>query len=615
MNSTKIFALVGMLLLTLIVTLSMPLAPAQAAKDKVEPQRLLVDTSGAADRGALRAEIERAGNKVVIDMPEVNMMVVYAKDANAAQTLAQDSRIAGVARDGIRNLVRPELKQEMFGKTPDGKITKTAVSTSGAKPKNIKAITPDTAFWLPGLMWDYGRIAAPKAWNNLALGLGYEAVKVGVADTGLDYTHIEMTHKIADVVDFTQTEDPPICQYFFGLPSDQELADFYGGPADTDWNGHGSWIGGNIAAAMHYWDPSTEISGTNGIAPAVELVALKISQNCGSAYDSEILSAFTYAANHGIDVVSISFGGYLDRSNGAQDLIYKFYQRVVNYAWDKGTIIIASAGNEHTKIGSGGRVTSHGILDVPPGGTDYFGLWEVPGGVPHVVDVSATGNVVKPTYPNCPADSLAAGNHQWCKPSADAHQPYGVGKRNQLTYYSNYGPRIDFAAPGGSRKFNVPAADRGGTEGWPWTGANSVYGGSSEQDGYNAWQTFSITSNWATQIPCFTFTDDPLFPDNNCYAIIQGTSMATPHVSAAAAVVLSNHPEALKNPGMLFDLLKAGARPTKGNTTPPVSGTDTSNMDRTNDPCPGAYCHLGGSAISDSDAYGNGLINVYRSAR
>jgi len=276
---------------------------------------------------------------------------------------------------------------------------------------------------------------------------------------------------------------------------------------------------------------------------------------------------------------------------------------------------VAAAGNEHTKIGTDGQVISHGILDVPPGGTDYFGLYETPGGIPKVVMVGATGNVVNAASASCPAAAIAAGGHTWCKPTSDAHQPFGVGLKNQLTYYSNYGPRIDFVAPGGARKFNVPAADRGGCEGWPWCGTNSVYGGTSAADGYNAWEDFSITSNYATEIPCFTFTGDPTFPDNQCYAIIQGTSMATPHISAVAAVVLSTHPEAYKDPQTLYNLLVKGSNKITGNTTPPVSKKDTSNTDLTNAACPGGYCHLGGAAISDADAYGHGLINMNKAAK
>src|SRR5438445_282196 len=107
---------------------------------------------------------------------------------------------------------------------------------------------------------------------------GSSAVTVGVADTGLDFTHSELAPRVKAVVDFTKGESPPLCKTFFGK-SDADLAAQFGGPPTTDWNGHGSWIGGEIAAAL-------DGQGMNGIAPKVDLVALKISGWCGSAYDS-----------------------------------------------------------------------------------------------------------------------------------------------------------------------------------------------------------------------------------------------------------------------------------------------------------------------------------------
>jgi hypothetical protein len=44
------------------------------------------------------------------------------------------------------------------------------------------------------------RIDAPEAWKST---LGSPSVKVGVADTGLDFTHSELGPRILDVVDFT----------------------------------------------------------------------------------------------------------------------------------------------------------------------------------------------------------------------------------------------------------------------------------------------------------------------------------------------------------------------------------------------------------------------------
>jgi subtilisin family serine protease len=184
-----------------------------------------------------------------------------------------------------------------------------------------------------------------------------------------------------------------------------------------------------------------------------------------------------------------------------------------------------------------------------------------------------------------------------------------VGEENQLTYYSNYGPRIDFAAPGGARKFNVPSVDRGGCEGWPFCGADSVLGGSSVSDGFNAWEAFSTTSNWGIEIPCVIFTGFPGFTDNQCYTSIQGTSMATPHVSAALALLASKTPGLRHQPKQLLDQLRERAT-MPHNLTPPVSATDKSATDRTGATCSAGYCHLGGHRISDGDAYGHGLVSL-----
>src|SRR6266545_2336048 len=123
------------------------------------------------------------------------------------------------------------------GKRIDAKVWKRGSARTG--------ITPDPGFSVPGLQWDFPRIGLPEGWKTTA---GSPAVTVAVADTGLDFTHAELAPKVKQVVDFTGTEDPPICNTSFGR-SDQDLANKFGGPVTTDWNGHGSWIGGNIAAA------------------------------------------------------------------------------------------------------------------------------------------------------------------------------------------------------------------------------------------------------------------------------------------------------------------------------------------------------------------------------
>ena len=567
-----------------VSTISLTGAP-QAAQQRGSARRFIVVARSASDVEALRAEVVSSGGAIATDLSQIGVFAVTGSDA-LRERLRTSVFTAGVGTDHIVRLINPAHSKEMFN---------IGATLGGNPPPGFslrRSITADPAFSLAGLMWSIQRIDAPGAWKST---LGSSTVKVGVADTGLDFTHVELASRIVDVVDFTTTEDPPICSTFFGA-SDADLAGLFGGPEKTDWNGHGSWIGGNIAAAL-------DGQGVNGIAPKVGLVALKISQWCGAAYDSEIIAAFLYAADHGIDAVNISFGGYLDRTDPDQDLIYSQYISAVRYARNHGTTIVAAAGNEHVRVGAGGLVLSHGSLTLPGDAlVDLFGQYEVPGGIPGVINVSSSNNVVNAPDPACPAGSTT-GDFPVCKPTSDAHQPKGVGRQDQLAYYSNYGPRIDVAAPGGARKFNLPGYDRGGTPGFPYTVA----------DDFNAWQDFSITSNWAVEIPCFVFTGGG-FPANQCYSTIQGTSMAAPHATAVVALIASAVPLVRHFPPIIEVWLKATAT-NASNRTQPLSATDTSAGDLTGVACATGYCHLGGAAISDREAYGAGVINAKNAVR
>jgi subtilisin family serine protease len=591
----KVRAVVRGLVVTTILAMLAALLPQLAsAAPKGASGRYLVVARSSADYAGLRSKAVKAGARVLRDLPQAKTFVVNAS-ASARSSLAADKRALGVGKDQVRQIAsernRPNLAAPGLRSATQIKAKAPAATAAAA------GINPDPAFDYKGLLWDYRRIGLPQGWKTTA---GSSAVTVGVADTGLDFTHRELSSKVKQVVDLTVTEDPPICKTFFGA-SDADLAAQFGGPEKTDWNGHGSWIGGRIAGALNG-------TGINGIAPRVNLVALKISQWCGFAFDSEILDAFTMGANLGLDIISISFGGYLDRSDPEQDAIYQAYVDTVADARSKGTTIVASAGNDHVRVGAGGRVISHGPLTTP--GTapadfvDYFGLYETPGGVPGVVDVSSTGRLTVPSSPTCPPGTTGDpdNTNATCKPITDRHQAAGQGKQNQLAYYSNYGPRIDLAAPGGARKFNLPFWDRGGTPGFPYT----------LDDLTNTWEVFSTTSNWAVEIPCFTFTTGSGFPQGECYSTIQGTSMATPQVSGSLALVASAHPSLRKHPAALIARLKSLANGSPHNLTQVLSATDTSpgELSEPGVSCPTGYCHLGGPAVSDSDAYGAGLVNV-----
>jgi subtilisin family serine protease len=593
----------GLVVTTVLAVLAALLPQMASAGPKGASGRYLVVARSAADYGALRAKAVREGARVLRDLPQAKTLVVNAP-ASARSSLAADRRVLGVARDRVVQLSSERNKPNL---SAPGLRDATQLRAKAPAATRAAGINPDPAWDYKGLLWDYRRIGLPQGWRTTA---GSPKVTVGVADTGLDFTHVELRSKVKRVIDFTVLEDPPICKTFFDPPlSDADLAAEFGGPEKTDWNGHGSWIGGRIAAALNG-------TGINGIAPRVNLVSLKISQWCGSAYESTILAAFVTAADLGLDIVSISFGGYTDISTPEGASLYQAFIDTVRYARSKGTVIVASAGNEHVRVGRGGRVISHGQLTAPGSAPedfpDLFGQVEQPGGVPGVVDVSATNRVNVPASASCPPGTIGdpgdpnanppvpADTNATCKPRSDPHQAPAPGAINQLAYYSDYGPRIDIAGPGGARKFNLPLWDRGGTPGFPYT----------SEDLTNAWQVFSTTSNWAVEIPCFTFTRGSGFPQGECYSTIQGTSMAAPQVSGSLALVASAHPSLRKHPGMLIARLKRLANDAPHNYTRATSATDTSPGDLTGLPCDTGYCHLTGPRISDNDAYGAGLVNV-----
>lgn len=580
----------GSLVATAMLGTALTPLPASAATSSTEAERYVVIADNPSHYASLRTRASRDGAKVH-DLHGTRTMAVDATPV-VAQRIRKSGLAATVVKDRVKTLIDPETSPEQVAKNL--KARKPGPNRAMRVPDPRRTTRQDPAAALPGLMWNQDRIGSPQA---NAVTYGSSAVTVAVADTGLDYQHSELSGRVTDVVDFTTTEDPQICKEAYGY-GDADLAARFGAPADSDWNGHGSWIGGNIAANL-------DKVGINGIAPKVNLVALKISQWCGSAYDSELLASFEYAAAHHIDIVSISFGGYADRSDPEEEAIYRQYVRTVADARRAGTLIVAAAGNEHVRIGAGGRVLSHGNFTVPGEELeDLYGLYETPGGIPGVINVSATGNVVGASSDSCPDSTDLA---TVCKPEDDRHQPTAVGKRDQLAYYSNYGPRIDIAAPGGARKFNLPGWDGGGTPGWPVTDA----------DGYTAYQEFSITSNltaYTGGIPCYHLPG-PTFYQDECYSTIQGTSMAAPHVSAAAALVASAKPWLRHRPGAIAVVLKGSAKRRVHNYTPPLSAADTSATDLTGKKCPSGYCHLGGRPISDREAYGAGLLDVRAALR
>jgi hypothetical protein len=189
-----------------------------ASKASASNRYIVIASNKAAFNSALSDA--RSGTRVALTLAPVNAFVVNAS-ASDAQALARNHRVK-VVRDHIEHLIRPGMYGDA-GMIPPSQVDRQAMakrlaatghtpnpfSTPTAHPFDILAgITADPAFGLGGgapndPMWSIERINAPQAWTTNA---GDDDVTVAVADTGLDYTHMELENKVVAVQDFTTNE-------------------------------------------------------------------------------------------------------------------------------------------------------------------------------------------------------------------------------------------------------------------------------------------------------------------------------------------------------------------------------------------------------------------------
>ena len=150
--------------------------------------------------------------------------------------------------------------------------------------------------------------------------------------------------------------------------------------------------------------------------------------------------------------------------------------------------------------------------------------------------------------------------------AAPADDPFGVGMhvgaRDQLAYYSSYGSRVDLAAPGGARRFNLP--------GWDGGDGNILYGG---WGSLGALAENGVICRDPLQSSLFNFACFKV--DGAGFGWLQGTSMSAPNALGVAALVISAKPVLRHDPDDLVARLEATARRTMTNYTGPSDPSDT----------------------------------------
>ncbi|GGP76657.1 S8 family peptidase [Streptosporangium pseudovulgare] len=211
-----------------------------------------------------------------------------------------------------------------------------------------------TAEPLASRQWDMKMIGAT-ATGSHATAPGNRKVLVGVIDTGIDGKHPDIAPNFDRALSRNFVTDRPKDSTGATLDGPCEFPGCKD-PVDWDDDGHGTHVASTIASPINGL-------GVAGVAPGVTLVNLRAGQDSGLFFLKPSLDALTYAADAGIDVVNMSY--YIDpwlfncRANPAdskaeqleQRGVITGMQRALDYARKRGVTLISALGNESTDLG------------------------------------------------------------------------------------------------------------------------------------------------------------------------------------------------------------------------------------------------------------------------
>ena len=236
------------------------------------------------------------------------LLVKFSPDASSAHVQALN------ARHGAREEDRVDRLGVRVLSFPKGSSAE-ALARTYARDPNVEFAEPDYvvhASKVPNdtyytLQWAMPKISAPTAWDTTT---GSTEVTIAIVDTGVDSGQPDLLGRVVAGYDFANSDADP-----------------------SDDHGHGTACAGVIGA-----------NGGNGLGVAgmdwaARLLAVKVLDATGSGYESTVAQGITYAADNGARVISMSLGG----PGGSSTL-----HDAVDYAYSKGSLIVAASGNDGT---------------------------------------------------------------------------------------------------------------------------------------------------------------------------------------------------------------------------------------------------------------------------
>lgn len=216
----------------------------------------------------------------------------------------------------------------------------------------VKSVTEEQVY-TPDMYFAKNLTQAYSAWSDL--GYKGEGMVIAIIDTGIDYTHKDMTitDTSKDKLNAANVAAMGGKGKFFTdkVPYGYNFADNNTDVIDANTSEqHGMHVAGIVAANGKQSDVSS-FKAVQGVAPEAQLLAMKVFSNTtgkmGNCYDDDTIAAIEDSVLHGADIINMSLGS----SNGFQDASSPL-QAAVKNATDKGVLCVVAAGNSALSVSS-----------------------------------------------------------------------------------------------------------------------------------------------------------------------------------------------------------------------------------------------------------------------
>ncbi|MDM5188067.1 S8 family serine peptidase [Bacillus sp. DX4.1] len=166
-------------------------------------------------------------------------------------------------------------------------------------------------------------------------GFTGKGIKVGVIDTGIDYNHPDLKNAFKGGYDFVDNDTDPMETTY----EDWENSGKPEVPGFTYYTTHGTHVAGTIAGQ----GTNTSEHATTGIAPDAELYAYRVLGPYGSGSFAGVIAGIDKAVEDGMDVINMSLSAAIN------DPMYPV-SMAVNNAVLNGVTAVVSAGNTGDKM-------------------------------------------------------------------------------------------------------------------------------------------------------------------------------------------------------------------------------------------------------------------------